>query len=210
MRNTAMQGPSRRSLLRASLGAAGSFTLACPFIANAAAKTATVWWVQGFVPEEDAAFEEMVARLRKAERQQDRIQHHSFRAAAAEDHLGDHQRRCSRPDKRDAARGGAVAGLGRPARRRHRRGRNAEIRDAADRGGVRVLLQPGREQSAASTPCLTQARWSRSTSGGHWSRRPDTRSRTSRTSGTLSSISSSRCKRSCRNRACGTPTPAPS
>jgi multiple sugar transport system substrate-binding protein len=34
--------------------------LACPFIANAAAKTATVWWVQGFVPEEDAAFEELV------------------------------------------------------------------------------------------------------------------------------------------------------
>jgi multiple sugar transport system substrate-binding protein len=65
MRTTNMRGPSRRSVLRASLGAAGSFTLACPFIASAAAKTATVWWVQGFVPEEDAAFQEMVAAYEK-------------------------------------------------------------------------------------------------------------------------------------------------
>jgi multiple sugar transport system substrate-binding protein len=65
MRNTGTRGPSRRSVLRASLGAASSFTLARPFIANAAAKTATVWWVQGFVPEEDAAFQELVAAYEK-------------------------------------------------------------------------------------------------------------------------------------------------
>ena len=65
MRIAAEQGPSRRSLLRASLGAATSFTLARPFIANAAAKSATAWWVQGFVPEEDAAFQEMVAAYEK-------------------------------------------------------------------------------------------------------------------------------------------------
>src|SRR5689334_2965038 len=65
MRKTAVQGPSRRSLLRASLGAAGGFTLARPFIANAAAKSATVWWVQGFVPEEDTAFQAMVAAYEK-------------------------------------------------------------------------------------------------------------------------------------------------
>jgi multiple sugar transport system substrate-binding protein len=52
-------------VLRASVAAAGSFTLARPFIANAAAKTATVWWVQGFVPEEDAAFEKMVGDYEK-------------------------------------------------------------------------------------------------------------------------------------------------
>ena len=47
---------TRRSVLRgsASLLAAGSVTR--PFIANAAATTAEVWWVQGFVPEEDVAF----------------------------------------------------------------------------------------------------------------------------------------------------------
>ena len=64
MRQTDMQGPSRRSVLRASLGA-GGLTLARPFIARAAAKTATVWWVQGFVPEEDTAFEAMVAAYEK-------------------------------------------------------------------------------------------------------------------------------------------------
>jgi multiple sugar transport system substrate-binding protein len=39
--------------------------LAGPFIANAAAKTATVWWVQGFVHEEDVSFQSMVAQYEK-------------------------------------------------------------------------------------------------------------------------------------------------
>jgi multiple sugar transport system substrate-binding protein len=37
-----------------------------PHIANAAATTAEVWWNQGFVPEEDAAFRAMVADYEKA------------------------------------------------------------------------------------------------------------------------------------------------
>ncbi|HXP74928.1 MAG TPA: ABC transporter substrate-binding protein [Stellaceae bacterium] len=57
---------SRRSVLRASLGLAAAGALARPFIANAAAKTATVWWQQGFVPEEDASFRNMVAEYEKA------------------------------------------------------------------------------------------------------------------------------------------------
>jgi multiple sugar transport system substrate-binding protein len=36
-----------------------------PYVANAAAKTATVWWTQGFVPEEDAAFRKMVEDYQK-------------------------------------------------------------------------------------------------------------------------------------------------
>src|ERR1700732_263201 len=57
---------TRRSVLRgsASLLAAGS--LARPYIANAAATTAEVWWVQGFVPEEDVAFKKAVADYEKA------------------------------------------------------------------------------------------------------------------------------------------------
>jgi len=39
--------------------------LARPHIANAAATTAEVWWNQGFVPEEDAAFRAMVADYEK-------------------------------------------------------------------------------------------------------------------------------------------------
>jgi len=52
---------SRRSVLRASLGLAAAGSLARPYIANAQAKTATVWWTQGFVPEEDDAFRKVVA-----------------------------------------------------------------------------------------------------------------------------------------------------
>src|SRR5205823_416055 len=48
----------------ASLVAAG--TLVRPYIANAAATTAEVWWVQGFVPEEDVAFKKIVADYEKA------------------------------------------------------------------------------------------------------------------------------------------------
>jgi multiple sugar transport system substrate-binding protein len=58
---------TRRSLLRASLGiAAAAGSLARPYIANAQAKTATVWWVQGFIPEEDDAFRQLVADYEKA------------------------------------------------------------------------------------------------------------------------------------------------
>ena len=57
---------TRRSVLRGSLGLAAAGTLARPHIANAAATTAEVWWNQGFVPEEDAAFRAMVADYEKA------------------------------------------------------------------------------------------------------------------------------------------------
>src|SRR5215831_2400605 len=62
----AMGNVSRRSVLRSSLGLAAAGTLARPFIANAAATTAEVWWVQGFVPEEDVAFKKAVADYEKA------------------------------------------------------------------------------------------------------------------------------------------------
>jgi len=57
---------SRRSVLRGTIGLAAAGTVARPFIANAQAKTATVWWTQGFVPEEDASFKQMVADYQKA------------------------------------------------------------------------------------------------------------------------------------------------
>jgi multiple sugar transport system substrate-binding protein len=48
-------------LLGSSLAVAAAGSLARPFIANAAATTATVWWVQGFAHEEDIAFNKLVA-----------------------------------------------------------------------------------------------------------------------------------------------------
>ncbi|HUC71141.1 MAG TPA: ABC transporter substrate-binding protein [Stellaceae bacterium] len=61
-----MNIPTRRSVLRGSLAVAAAGTLARPYISNAAASTATVWWTQGFVPEEDAAFRKVVADYEKA------------------------------------------------------------------------------------------------------------------------------------------------
>src|SRR5215471_6972871 len=61
-----MRKLSRRSVLRTSLGLAAAGTFARPFIVNAAAITASVWWTQGFVPEEDASFRNMVADYEKA------------------------------------------------------------------------------------------------------------------------------------------------
>src|SRR5712691_7038974 len=61
-----MANLTRRSVLRSSLalGAAGAF--ARPHIANAAAKTAELWWAQGFVQEEDVAIKKITADYGKA------------------------------------------------------------------------------------------------------------------------------------------------
>jgi len=57
---------SRRSVLRNSLAAAAAGTLARPYLANAAATTAEVWWPQGFVQEEDVAIKKIVADYQQA------------------------------------------------------------------------------------------------------------------------------------------------
>jgi multiple sugar transport system substrate-binding protein len=56
----------RRSVLRGSVGLAAVGLLGRPFIANAAATTASVWWPQGFIPEEDASFRSLVVEYEKA------------------------------------------------------------------------------------------------------------------------------------------------
>ena len=61
-----MDTVTRRSVLRGSVGLAAAGALARPYVANAAATTAEVWWNQGFVPEEDAAFRALVADYEKA------------------------------------------------------------------------------------------------------------------------------------------------
>jgi multiple sugar transport system substrate-binding protein len=55
-----MPGITRRSLINRSLGLAAAGVLARPHIANAQAKTATVWFNQGFVPDEDVALHKAV------------------------------------------------------------------------------------------------------------------------------------------------------
>jgi ABC-type glycerol-3-phosphate transport system substrate-binding protein len=61
-----MRRVTRRSLIHGSAGLLAAGTLARPYIANAAAKTAEVWWVQGFVQEEDISFKKIVADYEKA------------------------------------------------------------------------------------------------------------------------------------------------
>jgi multiple sugar transport system substrate-binding protein len=61
-----MERLTRRSLMRASIGLAAAGAIARPYVANAEAKTATVWWVQGFAQEEDIGFKQLVADYEKA------------------------------------------------------------------------------------------------------------------------------------------------
>jgi len=56
---------SRRTLIRSSLSLAAAGAIGQPYVANAQAKTATAWWNQGFVPEEDSSFRAMVADYEK-------------------------------------------------------------------------------------------------------------------------------------------------
>src|SRR5206468_6873571 len=66
-RRAGMGNLSRRLVLRTSLAAAAAAgSLARPYIANAAATTAAVWWVQGFAQEEDVSFKKIVADYEKA------------------------------------------------------------------------------------------------------------------------------------------------
>jgi multiple sugar transport system substrate-binding protein len=57
---------TRRSVLRGSASLVAAGVLARPFVANAAAKTASMWIAQGFVPEEDTAAKQLMDDYQKA------------------------------------------------------------------------------------------------------------------------------------------------
>jgi multiple sugar transport system substrate-binding protein len=61
-----MTSMSRRSVLAGTAGLAAAGSLSRPYIANAAGTEATVWQVQGFVPQEDEAFRKTVADYEKS------------------------------------------------------------------------------------------------------------------------------------------------
>jgi multiple sugar transport system substrate-binding protein len=64
-RITAMSSMSRRTAIRGALTTVTTAALARPYLARAASTTAVAWVVQGFVPEEDAAFRKTVAEYQK-------------------------------------------------------------------------------------------------------------------------------------------------
>jgi multiple sugar transport system substrate-binding protein len=57
---------TRRSVLRSSAAVATIGALGRPFVAKAEAKTAEVWWIQGFAHEEDLGFKKIVDDYEKA------------------------------------------------------------------------------------------------------------------------------------------------
>src|SRR5262252_1825792 len=61
-----MANLTRRSVLCSSLGLATAGVVARPYIANAQAKTAEVWFAQGFAKEEDVSLKKMVEEYEKA------------------------------------------------------------------------------------------------------------------------------------------------
>jgi len=61
-----MTNLTRRSLLRSSFGLAAAGALARPYLANAAATTAEMWFAQGFAKQEDESLLRLVADYEKA------------------------------------------------------------------------------------------------------------------------------------------------
>ncbi len=61
-----MSSMSRRSVLSGSVAVATASVLSRPYIANAQAKTATVWMNQGFIPQEDEAFKKVAEDYMKS------------------------------------------------------------------------------------------------------------------------------------------------
>jgi multiple sugar transport system substrate-binding protein len=61
-----MTKPTRRFVIRGSLGLVAAGAVVRPHIANAAATTAEMWWAQGFAKEEDASLKKLVAEYEKA------------------------------------------------------------------------------------------------------------------------------------------------
>src|SRR2546422_6368965 len=57
---------TRRSMLRGSLALAAAKTVAFPHVVKAAATTATMWFSQGFVQDEDVVLRKIVADYEKA------------------------------------------------------------------------------------------------------------------------------------------------
>src|SRR5579863_6725486 len=57
---------TRRSVLRSGAAVVSLSAFGRPYIAHADAKTATVWWTQGFAEEEDVATKKVIADYEKA------------------------------------------------------------------------------------------------------------------------------------------------
>ena len=191
---------SRRSVLRRSLAAGAAWMLARPYLANAAATTATVWWVQGFAEEEDISFKKIVADYAKAS---GNTIDYSIIPYAPE-----------RQKIVSAMTSGVVPDLfqNNPAEIIALYAWEDKLVDVTDVVETQKSLY--NETGLLTAYCYNNAEKRRSfygvpytsavdqtTSGGRWSRRPATRWRICREPGMPSTISSRKCRRNCAPRA---------
>ena len=192
---------SRRSVVRTSLGGAAAWTLARPYIAHAAATTATVWWVQGFAEEEDVSFKKIVADYEKVS---GNTIDYSIIPYAPE-----------RQKIVSAMTSGVVPDLfqNNPFEIVALYAWDDKLVDVSD--VVETQKEEYTETALLNTYCYNNITKQRSfygvpftsvhyrtTSGDRWSRKPATRSRTSRRPGMPTTISSRKCRRNCAPRAC--------
>jgi len=196
---------SRRSVLRTSLAAVAAGTLARPYIANATATTAEVWWAQGFVPEEDVAIKKAVADYEKAS-----------------DNTIDLTITPFAPQRQKivaAVQSGIVPDVfpGNPNEIAALYAWDDKLTDVSD------VIETQREEYTETAllntfcynrvtknrsfmACLIRPQRCRTMSGVHWSRRRASKSKTSQRPGMPIIVSSRMCRRTCANKACATST----
>ena len=198
-----MKSMGRRSVLRTTLGLAAAGTLGRPYIANAQAKTAIVWVNQGFIPQEDAACNKLVADYMKASGNKIDLSIMPFMAQNQKNDLGTDQRRCPRSGLHGRSREyPAAERLGRQNRGRDRRRHALRVTTDRDRKGRFDLLQQG-DETAQLLPVSDQAGLRPVPHLGQLGRvRPAISCRMPRTHGTHSGTSSSRCRPNCVTRGC--------
>jgi multiple sugar transport system substrate-binding protein len=195
-----MRGVTRRSLIRGSAGLVAAGAMARPYLGNAAATTATAWWVQGFAEEEDISFKKIVADYQKASG--NTIDYSIMPYAPLRQKIV------------SAVSSGVVPDLiqNNPYEILALFAWNDQLADVSDI--VETQKAQYNETALLTAYCYNSiekrrrfygvpytARCGQTISGGRWSRRPGTRWKTCREPGMPSSISSRRCRRSCVPRA---------
>jgi multiple sugar transport system substrate-binding protein len=194
---------TRRSVIRSSAALAAAGTLARPYLANAAATTAEVWWAQGFVQEEDVAFKKVVADYEKASGNKIDLSITPF--APQRQKIVAAMQSGIVPDLFPNNPGECIALYAWDDKL-------VEVTDVVATQREEYTERPrcltsiatiALRRSAISTASPLRLMCSPTMSGGRWSRRRATRSRTSRRPGMPITISSRTCRRNCAPRAYG-------
>lgn len=201
-----MEGLTRRSLLHRSAVLIAGSAIARPYVAKAAATTASAWWAQGFAQEEDVALRKIVADYEKASGNTIELSIVPF--APLRQKIISAMTSGSVPDLVDANPLEIVP-------EEAWNGRLIDVSDVVETQKEHYLpnallsahCYDNTKNSGAIMAYRTKVRCGRSITGGIWLRRRAIRSPISQTLGTPLSISSNRCSRNCEIKACGMSMP---